>query len=158
MKLALIALLLPSALAAVKKTAANAKETAFLEEYATGEGTQVTDSGLMYRVLKDGSGGSPELATPCSCHYEGRTATNYPSGKTFDSSYARGQPTTFAPRQVIAAWTEAMQKMKVGSKWELVCPPEIAYGGRAMGSDIPANSVLVFAMEMLSCQGVSAEL
>ena len=104
MKLALIALLLPSALAAVKKTAANAKETAFLEEYASGEGTQVTDSGLMYRVLKDGSGGSPELrrpelATPCSCHYEGRTATNYPSGKTFDSSYARGQPTTFAPRQ-----------------------------------------------------------
>ena len=90
MKLALIALLLPSALAAVKKTAANAKETAFLEEYASGEGTQVTDSGLMYRVLKDGSGGSPELATPCSCHYEGRTATNYPSGKTFDSSYARG--------------------------------------------------------------------
>ena len=72
--------------------------------------------------------------------------------------YARGQPTTFAPRQVIAAWTEAMQKMKVGSKWELVCPPEIAYGGRAMGSDIPANSVLVFTMEMLSCQGVSAEL
>jgi len=92
------------------------------------------------------------------CHYEGRTATNYPSGKTFDSSYARGQPTTFAPRQVIAAWTEAMQKMTVGSKWELVCPPEIAYGGRAMGSDIPANSVLVFTMEMLSCQGVSAEL
>ena len=51
-----------------------------------------------------------------------------------------------------------MQKMKAGSKWELVCPPEIAYGGRAMGSDIPANSVLVFTMEMLSCQGVSAEL
>ena len=92
------------------------------------------------------------------CHYEGRTATNYPSGKTFDSSYARGQPTTFAPRQVIAAWTEARQKRKVGSKWELVCPPESAYGGRAMGSDIPANSVLVFTMEMLSCQGVSAEL
>jgi hypothetical protein len=90
MKLALVALLLPSAFAAVKKTAANAKETAFLEEYAAGEGTQVTDSGLMYRVLKDGSGGSPELATPCSCHYEGRTATNYPSGKTFDSSYAHG--------------------------------------------------------------------
>ena len=66
MKLALVALLLPSAFAAVKKTAANAKETAFLEEYASGEGTQVTDSGLMYRVLKDGSGGSPELATPCS--------------------------------------------------------------------------------------------
>ena len=66
MKLALVAFLLPSALAAVKKTAANAKETAFLEDYAKGEGTQVTDSGLMYRVLKDGSGGSPELATPCS--------------------------------------------------------------------------------------------
>ena len=56
------------------------------------------------------------------CHYEGRTATNYPSGKTFDSSYARGQPTTFAPRQVIAAWTEAMQKMKAVSYTHLTLP------------------------------------
>ena len=98
MKLALIALLLPSALAAVKKTAANAKETAFLEEYVAGEGTQVTDSGLMYRVLKDGSGGSPELATPCSCHYEGRLI----DGTKFDSSYDRGTPTSFAPNQARA--------------------------------------------------------
>ncbi|KAH8062723.1 FK506 binding protein [Aureococcus anophagefferens] len=60
--------------------------------------------------------------------------------------------------KVIKAWTEAMQEMKVGAKWELVCPPEIAYGSRAMGADIPANSVLVFTMEMLSCQGVQAEL
>ena len=158
MKLAVLALLLPSALAAVKKTTANAGEVKFLEEYAKDEKTFTTESGLMYRVLADGAGGSPELGTPCSCHYEGRTATNYPKGKTFDSSYARGQPTTFAPKQVISAWTEAMQKMRVGAKWELVCPPEIAYGGRAMGADIPANSVLVFTMEMLSCQGISAEL
>ena len=126
MKLAVLALLLPSAWAAVKKTAANAVEVKFLEEYAKGEGTFTTESGLMYRVLADGAGGSPELGTPCSCHYEGRTATNYPAGKTFDSSYARGQPTTFAPKQVISAWTEAMQKMRVGAKWELVCPPEMS--------------------------------
>ena len=79
-------------------------------------------------------------------------------GATFDSSIARGKPSTFAPRQVIKAWTEAMQMMTVGSKWELVCPPEIAYGSRAKGERIPANSVLIFTMEMLDCQGVASEL
>jgi len=143
---------------AVKDTAANAESKAFLEKYAAEEGTVVKESGLMYKVLKEGTGGSPGLATPCSCHYEGRTATNYPSGATFDSSIERGKPTTFAPRQVIKAWTEAMQIMTVGAKFELVCPPEIAYGARAMGDKIPAQSVLVFSMEMLSCEGVSAEL
>ena len=143
---------------AIKATAATGKSKEFLETYAQEEGVVVKDSGLMYKVIKDGAGGSPEVSTPCSCHYEGRLATNYPSGKTFDSSYARGSPTTFAPRQVIKAWTEAMQEMKVGSKWELVCPPEIAYGSRAMGADIPANSVLVFTMEIVSCQGVQSEL
>ena len=155
---ALLLLALAQCSAAIKATAASADQKAFLEKYASEEGAVTKDSGLIYKVLKDGTGGSPGLATPCSCHYEGRLATNYPSGKTFDSSYARGSPTTFAPRQVIKAWTEAMQEMKVGAKWELVCPPEIAYGSRAMGADIPANSVLVFTMEMLSCQGVQAEL
>ena len=152
-----LALLAVSA-AAVKDTAADAASKAFLEKYAAEEGAVVTESGLMYKELRSGSGGSPNLRTPCSCHYEGRTAANYPGGPTFDSSYERGKPTTFAPRQVIKAWTEAMQMMTVGSKWELVCPPEIAYGSRAMGDRIPANSVLVFTMEMLSCEGVAAEL
>mmetsp|Transcript_8338 Transcript_8338/g.26072 ORF Transcript_8338/g.26072 Transcript_8338/m.26072 type:complete len:160 (+) Transcript_8338:51-530(+) len=158
LRVVILAALCSPAAAAVKATAANAAETAFLEKYATEDGAVVKESGLMYKVLKEGTGGSPQLATPCSCHYEGRLASNYPDGKTFDSSYARGSPTTFAPRQVIGAWTEAMQLMSVGAKWELVCPPEIAYGSRAMGRDIPANSVLVFTMEMLSCQGVESEL
>mmetsp|Transcript_11712 Transcript_11712/g.36059 ORF Transcript_11712/g.36059 Transcript_11712/m.36059 type:complete len:160 (+) Transcript_11712:49-528(+) len=158
LRVVILAALCSPAAAAVKATTANAAETAFLEKYATEDGAVVKESGLMYKVLKEGTGGSPQLATPCSCHYEGRLASNYPDGKTFDSSYARGSPTTFAPRQVIGAWTEAMQLMSVGAKWELVCPPEIAYGSRAMGRDIPANSVLVFTMEMLSCQGVESEL
>mmetsp|Transcript_25449 Transcript_25449/g.87066 ORF Transcript_25449/g.87066 Transcript_25449/m.87066 type:complete len:160 (-) Transcript_25449:187-666(-) len=147
-----------ASVSAIKDTAANAEAKAFLEKYATEEGAVVKESGLMYKVLQDGKGGSPSVNTPCSCHYEGRIVSNYPDGATFDSSIARGKPSTFAPRQVIKAWTEAMQEMKVGAKWELVCPPEIAYGSRAMGADIPANSVLVFTMEMLSCQGVQAEL
>ena len=109
-------------------------------------------------MLQAGTGGSPELNTRCSCHYEGRVAKNYPDGETFDSSVARGSPSSFAPRQVIKAWTEGMQMMPIGSKWELVCPPEIAYGSRAMGAKIPANSVLIFEMEMLSCTGKKSEI
>ena len=109
-------------------------------------------------MLKTGQGGQPGPSTSCKCHYEGRLSTNYPSGKTFDSSIKRGAPATFAPNQVIGCWTEAMQMMPVGSKWELMCPPDIAYGSRAMGSDIPANSVLVFQMELLSCNGVADDI
>jgi FKBP-type peptidyl-prolyl cis-trans isomerase FklB len=109
-------------------------------------------------VLQAGTGGSPELNTRCSCHYEGRVAKNYPDGETFDSSVARGSPSSFAPRQVIKAWTEAMQEMQVGAKWELVCPPEIAYGALDKSPRIPPHSVLIFTMEMLSCDGVAAEL
>ena len=147
-----------ASVSAIKDTAANAEAKAFLEKYATEEGAVVKESGLMYKVIQDGKGGSPSVNTPCSCHYEGRIAANYPDGATFDSSIARGKPSTFAPRQVIKAWTEAMQMMTVGSKWELVCPPEIAYGSRAKGERIPANSVLIFTMEMLDCQGVASEL
>ena len=87
----------------------------------------------------------------CKCHYEGRTSTEHPYGKTFDSSYKRGPPDQFRVDQVIGCWTEAMQLMLVGSKWELVCPPKLAYGDKAL-EGIPADSVLVFTMEMLSCR------
>ena len=106
MKLLLLALAVAQC-AAIKDTAADAQAVAFLEKYATEEGAVVKDSGLMYKVLKDGKGGSPGLATPCSCHYEGRIAANYPEGPTFDSSIARGKPSTFAPRQVIKARSRA---------------------------------------------------
>lgn len=112
----------------------------------------------MYRVLVEGSGQLPTVSTPCDCHYEGRLSSNYPDGPTFDSSYERGRPTTFAPSQVIAGWTEAMLLMREGAKWELVCPPEIAYGSRRMGAVIPPNSVLVFAMELLECKEKGTEL
>jgi len=128
----------------------------FLDTYVAQPDATALPSGLSYKVLKQGQGGKPGPSSSCKCNYEGRLSTNFPDGKTFDSSYQRGAPATFQPTQVIKCWTEAMQLMPVGSKWELVCPPEIAYGSRVMGSDIPANSVLVFTMELLECQGVPA--
>ncbi|KAJ8599513.1 hypothetical protein CTAYLR_009441 [Chrysophaeum taylorii] len=151
----LLLILMPVVATAIKETAASVEAIQFLETYAARQDTVELPSGLLYRILRDGAGGSPDLSTPCSCHYEGRLAANHPDGPTFDSSYARGAPTTFAPNQVIKGWTEAMQLMKVGSKWELVCPPEIAYGPRAMGRKIPPSSVLVFTMEILSCKGAT---
>ena len=80
-------------------------------------------SGLQYKVVESGKGTDhPTANSPCECHYEGRTAGNYPSGAKFDSSYDRGSPTTFAPNQVIKGWTEAMQLMVEGDKWELYIP------------------------------------
>jgi len=111
------------------------------------EGVVETSSGLQYRVLKEGpeGGPSPSVSTPCSCHYRGTTI----DGKEFDSSYSRGQPTTFAPNQVIKGWTEAMQLMKEGDKWELTIPSELAYGDRQMGRDITPGAVLVFTLEIM---------
>lgn len=120
---------------------------AFLESNKLKEGVVETSSGLQYRVLKEGPEGtpSPAVSTPCSCHYRGTTI----DGKEFDSSYSRGQPTTFAPNQVIKGWTEAMQLMREGDKYELVIPSELAYGDRQMGADITPGAVLVFTLEIL---------
>ena len=102
-------------------------------------------SGLLYKVLKEGpSGGNPPKAdTPCSCHYHGTLI----DGTVFDSSVNRGEPTTFAPNQVIKAWTEAMQLMVVGDKWELYCRPELAYGDRSPSPKIPPRSVPALSPE-----------
>jgi len=105
-------------------------------------------SGLKYKVLQQGpdqDGPSPKPAQPCACHYKGALV----DGTEFDSSYKKGSPSTFAPNQVIKAWTEAMQMMKQGDKWELYCPPEIAYGPRGAGNKIPPHAVLVFQMELV---------
>ena len=120
---------------------------AFLESNKLKEGVVETSSGLQYRLLKEGPEGtpSPAVSTPCSCHYRGTTI----DGKEFDSSYSRGQPTTFAPNQVIKGWTEAMQLMREGDKYELVIPSELAYGDRQMGADITPGAVLVFTLEIL---------
>ena len=94
------------------------------------------------------------MGTPCSCHYRG-TLTD---GTEFDSSYKRGSPATFAPNQVIKGWTEAMQLMKEGDKWELYIPSELAYGDRQRGQYITPGAVLVFELEILAVKGPHKEL
>merc|ERR1712178_71974 len=87
--------------------------------------------------------------SPCECHYKGTLI----DGTQFDSSYDRGQPTTFAPNQVIKGWTEAMQLMVEGEKWEMYIPPDLAYGERGAGGKIPGGSTLVFQMEIVKILG-----
>merc|ERR1712085_191471 len=89
------------------------------------------------------------MGTRCSCHYAGRIV----DGTEFDSSYKRGEPTTFAPNQVIAGWTEAMQLMVEGDKWEMYIPSSLGYGDEGSGEDIQGGDVLIFRMEILEIQG-----
>jgi len=111
-------------------------------------------SGLQYKVLRAGDGDShPTAGSPCDCHYEGRTAQSYPDGETFDSSYARGSSTSFAPNQVIKGWTEAMQLMVEGDKWEMYIPSELGYGDRGSPPKIGGGDVLVFTMEIIKIKG-----
>merc|ERR1719326_119293 len=101
----------------------------------------------MYKVVKSGEEGAkgPTVNSRTQCHYRG-TLTD---GTEFDSSYKRGSPTTFAPNQVIAGWTEAMQLMREGDKWELTIPSELAYGDRNRGQFIKAGDVLIFTLELI---------
>merc|ERR1712238_452464 len=109
-------------------------------------------SGLQYKSLNKGDGKvHPTVNSPCSCHYEGKLT----DGTVFDSSYARGSPTTFAPNQVIKGWTEAMGLMVVGDKWEMYIPSELGYGDRGSPPKIPGGAVLVFVMEILEIKGDS---
>ena len=107
-----------------------------------------TDSGLVYRSLKDGSGASPTANDRVRVHYRG----TFTDGREFDSSYKRGQPAEFPLDRVIKCWTEGVQRMKVGGKAQLVCPPAIAYGERG-GGPIPPNSTLHFEVELLGIAG-----
>jgi len=122
----------------------------FLAAKAKEEGVVSLPSGLLYKVLESGAPGgkTPLVNSPTLCHYAGTLI----DGTEFDSSYKRGQPTTFAPNQVIKGWTEAMQLMKEGDEWELYIPSELAYGSRKV-SIIPANSALVFKMKMIEVKG-----
>merc|ERR1712066_775116 len=107
-----------------------------------------------YKVLRAGDGDShPTKSSPCECHYEGRDAKNYPDGPKFDSSYDRGSPTTFAPNQVIKGWTEAMQLMVEGDKWEMYIPSELGYGDSGSPPKIGGGDVLIFRMEILKILG-----
>jgi FKBP-type peptidyl-prolyl cis-trans isomerase FklB len=122
-----------------------AKSKAFLEENAKKEGVKTTDSGLQYKVIEAGKGTSPKATDVVSVHYKG----TLPDGKEFDSSYKRGQPAEFPVNGVIPGWTEALQLMKPGAKYQLFIPPDLAYGAQGAGQDIGPNQALVFEVELL---------
>eukprot|EP00956_Cyclotella_meneghiniana_P042310 scaffold248416_cov111-Cyclotella_meneghiniana.AAC.1 len=124
---------------------------AFLEAKGKEEGVVTLPSGLLYKELTPGKpdGKTPTINSPCDCHYKGTLI----DGTEFDSSYKRGEPLSFAPNQVIRGWTEAMQLMKEGSKWELYIPSELAYGEQGAGGVIPGGAALIFEMELLKVKG-----
>jgi FKBP-type peptidyl-prolyl cis-trans isomerase len=125
-----------------------ARSQAFLAQNAGNPGVQVTSSGLQYRYdrVMPESGPRPTAADRVRVHYEGRLI----DGQVFDSSFARGEPAEFPLGGVIAAWTEAVQLMRPGETITLWAPPELAYGNRgAGGGEIPANSALIFRVELL---------
>ena len=172
---------LTMALALVGASGMNRFGIDFLQENKFKEGVVMLPSGLQYKILRKGDGTDhPTESSPCECHYEGRTAANYPDGPVFDSSYARGQPTTFAPNQVIGGWTEAMQLMVEGDKWELFIPSDLvraplsprvlsrarlplslggwldlsqAYGDRGRPPKIGGGDCLVFTIEIINIKG-----
>ncbi len=128
----------------------NRKEAeAFLTENASAEGVVVTDSGLQYKVLAEGDGASPSESDTVEVHYEGTLL----DGSVFDSSYQRGETVSFPVNGVIAGWTEALQMMKVGSKWKLFIPSDLAYGPGGAGQMIGPNAALVFEVELLGIKG-----
>lgn len=119
---------------------------AFLAANKAKQGVQATPSGLQFQVLKAGNGRSPLATDVVRVHYHG-TLTD---GTVFDSSVQRNEPAEFPVNRVIPGWTEALQKMKIGDKWRLTIPSELAYGPRGTpGGPIPPNAVLVFEVELL---------
>ena len=117
---------------------------AFLAKNKKEKGVKTLASGLQYKIIKKGTGESPKATDTVVTHYRG----NLIDGKVFDSSYKRGQPATFPVNGVIKGWTEALQKMKVGGKWKLFIPSDLAYGEKGPAS-IGPNSVLIFEIELL---------
>jgi FKBP-type peptidyl-prolyl cis-trans isomerase FklB len=125
----------------------------FLAANKTKEGVVTLPSGLQYKILKAGDGPKPASTDSVVCNYRG-TLIN---GTEFDSSYKRGQPTTFPVSGVIKGWTEALQLMPVGSKWQLFVPADLAYGDRGAGNDIGPNATLIFEVELLSIKDRTPE-
>jgi FKBP-type peptidyl-prolyl cis-trans isomerase FklB len=117
----------------------------FLAENKTKDGVKTTPSGLQYKSLKEGTGPLPKATDTVTVNYRGTLL----DGTEFDSSYKRGEPATFPLNGVIKGWTEGLQLMKKGSKYQLFIPPDLAYGERAVGGDIAPNSTLIFEVELL---------
>jgi len=121
---------------------------AFLAENKEKEGIVTLESGLQYKVLKEGTGPFPKATDKVKTHYVGTLI----DGTEFDSSVKRGEPITFSVTGVIPGWTEALQLMKVGSKWNLFIPPELAYGENGAGNLIGPNAALIFEVELISIE------
>lgn len=128
----------------------NKKEgEAFLAENKKKEGVKTLPSGLQYKVIKAGTGKKPKLSDTVTAHYRGTLI----DGTEFDSSYKRGQPATFpVSGGMIPGWTEALQLMEEGAKWQLFIPSNLAYGERGAGSVIGPNATLIFEVELISIQ------
>jgi FKBP-type peptidyl-prolyl cis-trans isomerase FklB len=120
----------------------------FLAENAKKEGVKTTASGLQYKVIKSGTGDSPKKTDTVKVHYHGTLL----DGTVFDSSVQRGEPISFPLDGVIPGWTEGLQLMKVGDKWQLFIPAKLAYGERRAGPKIGPNSTLIFEVELLSIE------
>lgn len=141
--------------AAVKKEAGEkngALGKKFLADNKAKDGIKTTASGLQYKVEKDGTGPLPRATDTVKVNYRGTTI----DGKEFDSSYKRNEPATFPVNRVIKGWTEALQLMKVGSKYQLFIPSDLAYGERGAGADIGPDSTLIFDVELLGIEPPAA--
>ena len=121
---------------------------AFLTENKKKEGVVTLPDGLQYKILKAGEGKKPTAEDTVVCQYRGTLI----DGKEFDSSYKRNQPATFPVGRVIKGWTEALQLMPVGSKWQLFIPSDLAYGERSPSTEIPPDATLIFEVELVSIQ------
>ena len=132
--------------AAVADLAENRK---WLAAKAAEEGVQATESGILYQEITAGAGNKPTAADTVTVHYTGRLT----DGSVFDSSVERGEPTTFGLGRVIPGWTEALQLMPIGAKWDIWIPSELGYGPRGAGEDIPPNAILHFTVELISIAG-----
>jgi len=132
----------------------NKKEgDAFLAANKSKDGVVTLPSGLQYKIEKAGTGPKPASTDSVICNYRGTLI----DGKEFDSSYKRGQPATFPVTGVIKGWTEALQLMPVGSKWQLFVPADLAYGDRGAGGDIGPGATLIFEVELLSIEDKSKD-
>ena len=121
---------------------------AFMQENAQKPNVVTTDSGLQYRVIEDANGKRPGPNDKVLVHYRGKLV----DGTEFDSSYRRNRPASFRVNQVIKGWSEALQLMPRGAKWQLVIPPQLGYGERGAGQTIPPNSTLIFDVELIAIQ------
>ncbi|MEN8178828.1 MAG: FKBP-type peptidyl-prolyl cis-trans isomerase [Pseudomonadota bacterium] len=136
----------------VKRTQENLeKSQAYLAENGKKEGVLTLESGLQYKVIQAGEGKTPGATDTVTVHYRGTLI----DGAQFDSSHDRGKPSTFKVNKIIKGWSEALQLMKEGAKWELTIPPELGYGKRGR-KPIPSNSALLFEVELISVKQKSS--